>query len=57
MIVTTPYKYDETLTHTYSVAGMKIKQIETGIIYNEAIDITPPPYTYEETDIPREELE
>ena len=45
------------LSYTYSNKGMKIKQIETGVIYNEAIDATPCRYTYEETDIPREEAE
>lgn len=45
------------LAHTYSNKGMKIKQIETDIIYDEAIDATPCRYTYEETDIPREEAE
>ena len=28
-----------------------IKQLETGILYQEAIDIFPCPYTYESTDI------
>lgn len=38
--------------HHWSDAGMKIRQIETGVVYDDAIDITPCPYTYEETDIP-----
>lgn len=29
-----------------------IRQIETGYVYADAIDIVPCPYTYEETDIP-----
>jgi len=29
-----------------------LKQVETGILYEDAIDIQPCPYTYEETDIP-----
>ena len=33
----------------YSDSGLKIKQIETGDIYTEAIDIENAPYTYEET--------
>ena len=45
------------LTHTYSNKDVKIKQIETGIVYDEAFDISPCPYTYEETDIPKEALE
>ena len=31
---------------------MKIRQIETGIVYDDAVDIYPCPYTYEETDEP-----
>lgn len=30
-------------------------QIETGIMYEEAVDIYPCPYTYEEVDKPEEE--
>lgn len=36
---------------TYSDAGMMIRQVETGILYAEAVDV-PGRYTYEETDIP-----
>ena len=39
----------------YSDAGFKIRQIETGIIYDDAVDIVPCPYTYEETDKPIED--
>ena len=38
----------------YSETGMCIKQVETGIIYDDAIDIVPCAYTYEETNIPIE---
>lgn len=38
------------LFRTYSDSGYKIKQVETGIVYDEAIDIENAPYTYEETD-------
>ncbi len=38
------------LIRSYSDKGNKIRQIETNIIYDEAIDINPCPYTYEETD-------
>lgn len=44
------------LTHTYSDNNYKIKQIETGIIYDEAYDI-PNRYTYVETDEKIEEQE
>lgn len=37
------------LIKTYSDNNKMIRQIETGIIYDEAIDI-PNRYTYEETD-------
>ena len=45
------------LTRTYSDEGMKIRQLETDILYDEAIDVEPLRYTYEETDIPIEEPE
>lgn len=38
------------LTRTYSSRGMKIRQNETGIIYDEAIDVDNGKYTYSETD-------
>lgn len=38
------------LYRTYSDEDFKIRQIETGNIYDEAIDIENAPYTYEETD-------
>ena len=38
--------------HHYSDEGFKILQVETGHIYEDAIDIMPCRYTYEETDIP-----
>ena len=39
-----------TLYRTYSDENYKIRQIETGIIYDEAIDVEDSGYTYEETD-------
>lgn len=36
----------------YSDIGFKIRQIETGNIYEDAVDVYPCPYTYEETDTP-----
>lgn len=41
------------LTHTYSDAGYKIQQLDTGVIYDDAIDAIH--HEYEETDIPIEE--
>ena len=43
------------LIHTYSDIRMCIRQIETDIIYDEAYD-EPNVYTYEETDIPIDEV-
>ena len=43
------------LVKTYSDFYM-IKQVETGILYAEAIDV-PDKYTYEETDTPKPVLE
>ena len=40
------------LIRHYSDAGLKLRQVETGEIYDDAIDIVPCPFTYEETDEP-----
>lgn len=37
------------LFRSYSTEGLKIKQIETGLIYDEAIDIENSSFNYEET--------
>ena len=39
------------LYKTYSDKGVKIKQIQTDVIYDEAIDIENSTYIYEDTDI------
>lgn len=41
----------------YSDQGMKIRQIETGFIYEDAVDVYPCQYTYEETNEPIETIE
>lgn len=41
---------DYKLIRTYSDSGYEIRQIETGLIYSEAVDIKPIRFTYEETD-------
>ena len=41
----------------YSDANMHIRQIETGVLYEDAVDIIPCEYTYEETDLPIEHPE
>lgn len=38
------------LYRTYSDEGFRIKQVETGSIYDEAIDVEDASYTYEETE-------
>lgn len=44
----------DNLIRHYSDTGMKIRQVETGIVYEDAIDVLPCRYTYEETDEPVE---
>lgn len=39
----------------FSDSNKKIKQVETGAKYSEAVDVYPCRYTYEETDEPIEE--
>lgn len=46
--------YDEGRVRTFSDQNLKIRQIETGNIYEEAVDYVPVRFTYEETD---EEIE
>lgn len=46
-----------TLVRHYSDRYKMIRQIETGIIYEDAVDIVPCRYTYEETDEPIPEVE
>ena len=48
------YIETENREHRYSDLNMKIRQIETGNLYEDAVDVIPCPYTYEETDIPIE---
>lgn len=39
------------LYKTYSNENKMIRQIETNVLYDEAIDVENAPYTYEETNI------
>lgn len=48
---------DNMVVRHWSDANMKIRQIETGTLWNDAVDIIPCPYTYEETDIPIDEVD
>ena len=43
------------LIRTYSDINMKIKQMETGILYDEATDLYESSFSYEETNIPIDE--
>lgn len=47
----------EKLYRTYSDLNVQIRQIETGNIYDEAIDLEDKNYTYEETEYPIEIVE
>lgn len=42
----------------FSDNGKRIRQVETSIVYDDALDVIPCPYTYEETDedIPTDDL-
>ena len=42
-------KISDTLIKTISDCDFRIRQVETGIEYNMAIDVIPCVYTYEET--------
>ena len=51
-MIKTELLQEGTLIRHYSDSGMTLLQVETGIIYDEAIDVVPCQYTYEETDEP-----
>jgi hypothetical protein len=66
MAVTKEYPYIDDmgneradLLRHYSDCGKMILQVETGVIYSEAVDVYPCRYTYEETaeDIPADKTE
>ena len=48
---------DGTRERRYSDKDVMIKQIETGDLYEDAVDVIPCKYTYEETDVPIEHPE
>ena len=54
MIITELIEDGNRVRH-YSDERYKIRQVETGIIYDDAVDYIPCIYTYEETDILIEE--
>ena len=43
---------DETRERRYSDQQVKLLQVETGILYDDAVDVIPCAYTYEESDVP-----
>ena len=43
---------NDALVRHYSDSHMLIKQVETGNLYDEAVDVVPCRYTYTETDTP-----
>ena len=53
-MINTELLNDGTLIKHYSDSGLFLMQNETSIMYAEAIDIIPCPYTYTETDLPIE---
>lgn len=42
---------------TYSDEGKKIRQVETNTLWNDAINTKPVQFTYEETDIPIDDVD
>lgn len=56
-MIITEYIKIENRERRYSDLNMKIRQVETGYLYDDAVDVIPCPYTYEETDIPIEDNE
>lgn len=53
-MIITEYIESENRERRYSDQGMKLRQVETGILYNDAVDAIPCKYTYEESDEPIE---
>lgn len=47
-----PYDGKDNLVLTKSDSGYRILQVETGVVYDEAVDVYPCRYTYTETDEP-----
>lgn len=45
---------DETRERRFSDKQVKLLQVETGNLYDDAIDVIPCRYTYEESDVPVE---
>ena len=41
-----------TVERRFSDQNVKLRQIETGTLWNDAVNAIPCPFTYEETDVP-----
>ncbi len=41
----------------YSDSNLRLRQIETDLLFDDAVDVMPCQFTYEETDIPIEDRE
>ena len=54
MAIQTELLKNGALIRHYSDSGKVLLQVETGIAYDEAVDVVPCRYTYEETDKPIE---
>ena len=56
MIVSVLIENGKRILH-YSDQSLCIRQIETGRVYESAVDVLPCAYTYEETDQPIEDMD
>ena len=59
LIAEHPWEGNANLICHSSDSGKMIEQVETGVLYAEAVDVYPPRFTYRETeqDIEQEEIE
>lgn len=48
-------KINDTLVRHYSDSGMMIRQVETCVLYSDAVDVVPCRYAYTETNTPVEQ--
>ena len=48
---------NETRERRYSDKNVMIRQVETDILYEDAVDVIPCKYTYEESDVPIESVD
>lgn len=55
-MILTEYVENNTRIRHYSDQGMKIRQVETDAVYDDAVDYLPCKYTYVETDEPIEDF-